>query len=201
VALLRRRPDVRASERQLAAATAGIGVETAQLYPQIALTGSAGFANSIANFATGASFGGFAGPLISWAFPNRKLIHAQIAAAGDAADAASAQFDGTVIEALRQTETALDAYAREIDRDAALEKARDDAAKSTDQANRLFRYGRTDVLSVLSVQSQLAEAEATLASSRAALVDRQVNVFLALGGGWEDAPSAAAPQVSPNSSR
>jgi NodT family efflux transporter outer membrane factor (OMF) lipoprotein len=192
-ALLRRRPDIRASERQLAAATAGIGVETARLYPQVALTGSAGFANSLANFATSASFGGFAGPLISWAFPNRKLIHAQIAAAGDAADAASAQFDGTVIDALRQTETALSAYAREIDRDAALEKARDDAARSTDQANRLFRFGRTDVLSVLTVQSQLAEAEATLASSRATLVDRQINVFLALGGGWEDTAPAKAP--------
>ncbi|WP_157217077.1 efflux transporter outer membrane subunit [Flavisphingomonas formosensis] len=184
-ALLRRRPDIRASERRLAAATAGIGVETAKLYPQVTLSGSAGFANSIANFATGASFGAFAGPLISWAFPNRKLLHAQIAAAGDVADASLAQFDGTVIEALRQTETALSAYAREIDRDEALEKARDDAAHSTDQANRLFRYGRTDVLSVLTVEAQLAEAEATLASSRAALVDRQINVFLALGGGWE----------------
>ncbi|WBO22982.1 efflux transporter outer membrane subunit [Sphingomonas abietis] len=196
-ALLRRRPDIRASERQLAAATAGIGVEMAKLYPQVSLTGTAGLANSFSSFFTGASFGGLTGPVISWAFPNRKLLHAQIAAAGDAADAASAQFDGTVIEALRQTETALSAYAREIDRDAALEKARDDAQHGTDQANRLFHYGRTDVLSVLNVQAQLAEAEATLASSRATLVDRQINLFLALGGGWEGQAATAKPEALP----
>lgn len=185
-ALIRRRPDIRASERQLAAATAGIGVQMSKLYPQVSLAGSAGFANSISNFFTGPSFGGFAGPLISWAFPNRKLIHAQIAEAGATADAASAKFDGTVIEALRQTETALDAYAREIQHDDALDQARNDAEKSTDQANTLFRYGRTDVLNVLTAQANLAEAEAALAQSRATLIDRQVNVFLALGGGWEE---------------
>jgi outer membrane protein TolC len=184
-ALIRRRPDIRASERQLAAATAGIGVEMAKLYPQVTLTGSMGFANAIAGFTDPASFGGFAGPMISWLFPNRKLQHAQIAAAGAGAEAASAQFDATLIEALRQTETALTDYAREIDRDRALEKARDDAVHATDQADRLFHYGRTDVLSVLTAQGQLAEAEATLAASHATLIDRQINVFLALGGGWE----------------
>lgn len=184
-ALIRRRPDIRAAERQLAAATAGIGIETSKLYPEVNLTGSMGFAETFENLFTGNAFGAFAGPLISWAFPNRKLIHARIAAAGATAEAASALFDGTVLEALRQTETSLNAYAREIDRDEALEKARDDAAKSVDQANRLFRFGRTDVLSVLTAQAQLAEAEATLASSRAEVIDRQVNVFLALGGGWQ----------------
>jgi NodT family efflux transporter outer membrane factor (OMF) lipoprotein len=184
-ALIRRRPDIRASERQLAAATAGIGVEMAQLYPQVTLTGSMGFANAISAFTNPASFGGLAGPMVSWIFPNRKLQHARIAAAGAGAEAASARFDATVIEALRQTETALTDYGQEIARDRALEKARDDAAHATDQAGRLFRFGRTDVLNLLTAQSQLAEAEATLASSHATLVDRQVNVFLALGGGWD----------------
>jgi NodT family efflux transporter outer membrane factor (OMF) lipoprotein len=184
-ALIKRRPDIRASERQLAAATAGIGVEMAKLYPQVTLTGTMGFANAIAAFTDPASFGGLAGPMVSWAFPNRKLQRAQIAAAGDGAEAASAHFDATVIEALRQSETALTDYAREIDRDHALEKARDDAAHATDQAGRLFHFGRTDVLNLLTAQSQLAEAEATLAASHAALIDRQINVFLALGGGWE----------------
>ncbi|WP_404710928.1 TolC family protein [Sphingomonas sp. MMS24-J13] len=184
-ALIQRRPDIRAAERRLAAATAGIGIETAKLYPQVTLTGSMGFANAIAAFTDPASFGGLAGPMVSWIFPNRKLEKARIAAAGDTAEAASAQFDAALIEALRQTETALTDYAREIDRDRALEKARDDAAHATDQANRLFRFGRTDVLSVLTAEAQLAEAEATLASSHGALIDRQINVFLALGGGWE----------------
>lgn len=184
-ALIRRRPDIRVSERQLAAATAGIGVEMSRLYPQIALTGSAGLANSISGFFTGPSFGGLAGPMITWAFPNRKLIHARIAGAGASADAASAHFDGTVIEALRQTETALDDYAHGIEHEAALAKTRDDAAKSSDQAGRLFHYGRTDILNVLTAQANLAQAEAALAQARATLIDRQVNVFMALGGGWE----------------
>lgn len=184
-ALIRRRPDIRVAERQLAAATAGIGVEMSKLYPAVSLNGSTGLANSIAGFFTGPSFGALAGPMITWAFPNRKLIHARIAEAGASADAASAHFDGTVIEALRQTETALNDYARDIDHEAALEKTRGDAEKSTEQAGRLFRYGRTDILNVLTAQANLAEAEAALAQSRATLIDRQVNVFLALGGGWE----------------
>jgi outer membrane protein TolC len=194
-ALIKRRPDIRAAERRLAAATAGIGVETAQLYPQVALRGSAGLANAIGSLFTGASFGAYGGPLISWAFPNRKAIHARIAAAGAAADAASAQFDGAVIEALRQTETALSSYAREIDHDRALEAGRNDADKATAQANRLFRYGRTGFLEVLTAQANLAEAEATLAQSKATLIDREIAVFMALGGGWE-APGDAAEEKS-----
>jgi hypothetical protein len=110
---------------------------------------------------------------------------AEFAQAGAAAEMASAQFDGTVIEALRQTDTALSAYAREIDRDRDLDRARDDAAKATDQANRLFRFGRAGFIDVLTAQSSLASAEAALAASQAMLIDRQIDTFLALGGGWE----------------
>ncbi len=192
-ALIKRRPDIRAAERRLAAATAGIGVETAALYPQVALSGSAGFGNSLAHLFASSSFGAYAGPLISWAFPNRKAIRARIAGASDAADAANAQFDGSVIEALRQTETALSAYAREIDHDRALEATRTDAEKATGQANKLFRYGRTGILEVLTAQANLADAQATLAQSKATLIDRQINVFLALGGGWQSASGDEKP--------
>src|SRR5579863_816748 len=65
-ALIARRPEIRAAERLLAAATAGIGIQTAQLYPQVALSGSAGLANAISGFFSGASFGALAGPLVSW---------------------------------------------------------------------------------------------------------------------------------------
>lgn len=185
-ALIRRRADVRAAERSLAAATATIGIETARLYPQVSLGGSAGFGGPISAIGTGSQFSLSAGPLLTWTFPNRAVAHARIAEAGAAAEAASAQFDGTVIAALQQTETALSAYAREIDRDRALERSRDDAVKATSQADRLFRFGRTDFINLLTAQSNLAAAEATLAASQAAVVDRQIDVFLALGGGWGD---------------
>lgn len=184
-ALIRRRPDIRQAERALAAATATIGVETAALYPQVSLGGSAGLAGPFSTLGTGSTFGGSLGPLISWSFPNRKAVRARIDEAGAAADAAAAQFDGQVLTALRQAETALEADAREIDRDRRLEAARDDAARAADQANRLFRFGRTGLLELLTAQASLATAETTLAQSRATLADRQVDVFLTLGGGWD----------------
>jgi NodT family efflux transporter outer membrane factor (OMF) lipoprotein len=184
-ALLRRRPDIRAAERRLAAATATIGVETAKLYPQVSLGGSLGVAGPFSQIASTNTFGAGIGPLLSWNWPNRGLTRARIGAADATADAAAAHFDGAVIESLRQTETALSAYAREIDRDHALDAARTDADKATAQANTLFKYGRTGFLDVLTAQSNLATVEATLAQSRAALIDRQIAVFLALGGGWE----------------
>ena len=184
-ALIRRRADVRAAERSLAAATATVGVETARLYPQVSLGGSAGFGGPLSAIGTGSQFSLSAGPLLTWTFPNRAVAHARIGEAGAAAETASAQFDGTVIGALQQTETALSAYAREIDRDRDLTRARDDSAKATDQANRLFRFGRTSFVDVLTAQSNLADAEAALAASEAELIDRQIDVFLALGGGWE----------------
>jgi len=184
-ALIRRRADIREAERSLAAATATIGVETAQLYPQVSLGGSAGFGGPISAIGTGSQLSLSLGPLVTWTFPNRAIAHARIAQAGAAAEAASAQFDGTVITALRQTETALSAYAHEIDRNRALLRARDDAARATDQAGRLFHFGRTSFIDLLTAQASLASAQTALAASNATLVDRQVDVFLALGGGWE----------------
>ena len=125
------------------------------------------------------------GPLISWSFPNRPVIRAQIAQAGASADQALAQFDSTTLEALRQTETALSAYAREGDRNAALRRAQSSAARAADQAGTLYRFGRTDFLSLLTAQAALTTAQANLAASDALLVDRQVDVFKALGGGWQ----------------
>ena len=185
-ALLRRRPDVRQAERSLAAATAAIGVETAQLYPQVSLGGSVGLAGPFSSLTSGETFGGSIGPLVSWNWPNRRSVRARIGEAGAGADAAAARFDGAVIEALRQTETALSAYAREIDRDRALEQSRADAERAVAQANRLFRFGRTGFLDVLTAEAALATAQTTIAQSRATLIDRQVDIFLALGGGWED---------------
>ena len=184
-ALIRRRPDVRAAERSLAAATARIGIATANLYPQVSLGGSAGFTGPLSSFGSGNAFRVGLGPLISWSFPNRPVVRAQIAEAGAGADAAFATFDSTTLEALRQTETALSAYAREGDRHASLARAESSAATAADQAGRLYRFGRTDFLSLLTAQAALTTAEANLAASDALLVDRQVDLFKALGGGWQ----------------
>lgn len=185
--LLRRRPDLRQAERSLAAATARIAVATADLYPQVSLGGSVGLGGPVSAFGSGDAFHFSLGPLISWSFPNRPIVRARIAQSQAGADAALAQFDAAVLEVLRQTETALAVYAREVDRNRALGRARDSAATAADQAGRLYRFGRTDFLALLTAQAALADAEASLAASNGLLVDRQVEIFRALGGGWQDA--------------
>ena len=187
-ALLRRRPDIRQAERQLAASTATIGVVTADLYPRITLglsVGSEGLGN---DFLGKDTFSYSVGPLISWTVPNTGVVRARIAQANASTEAALARFDGTVLTALRETETALDAYARELDRHAALQSARDDSATVADQARRLYQSGRTGYLDALDAERGLASSEATLAASAAELADDQVSLFLALGGGWEATP-------------
>ncbi len=184
-ALLRRRPDIRQAERQLAAATATIGVATADLYPRVSLglsLGSEGLGN---DFLGKDTFSYSVGPLISWTIPNTGVVRARIAQANASADGALAKFDGTVLTALRETETALSAYARELDRHAALQAARDESATVADQARRLYQSGRTGYLEALDAERGLASSEAQLAASDAELADDQVSLFLALGGGWE----------------
>ena len=192
-ALLRRRPDVRQAERQLAAATARIGVATADLYPHIRLGLSVQSAGPATDFLGSDSVGWSLGPLISWTLPNTGAVQARIAQAEAGTQAALAHFDGTVLTALRETETALNAYARELDRRAALRAARAQEATVAEQAQRLYQSGRTGYLPALDAQRALAGAEAELAASEAALADDQALLFLALGGGWQ--AEAAAPQA------
>ena len=186
-ALLKRRPDIRQAERQLAASTARIGVATADLYPNVRLglsVGSEGLGN---DFLGKDTFSWSVGPLISWTVPDTGVVRARIAQADASADAALARFDGTVLTALRETQTALEVYARELDRHAALQAARDESATVAEQARRLYRSGRTGYLDALDAERGLASSEATLAASDADLADDQVSLFLALGGGWEPA--------------
>jgi outer membrane protein TolC len=91
-----------------------------------------------------------------------------------------------VLNALRETESALTLYARELDRHAALVAARDQSALAARQSARLYQFGRTDFLSQLDADRTLATAESALAVSSAQLAADQVQLFLALGGGWEN---------------
>ncbi|KIF80079.1 hypothetical protein TSA66_03445 [Noviherbaspirillum autotrophicum] len=100
-------------------------------------------------------------------------------------DAALARFDAAVLNALRETETTLTVYARDLDRHADLTRARDQSALASRQARELCRYGRADFLTALDAERTLATAESALAASDAQLTSDQIAVFLALGGGWE----------------
>jgi NodT family efflux transporter outer membrane factor (OMF) lipoprotein len=182
-ALLKRRPDIRQAERGLAAATARIGVATAALYPDISFGLSAGSIGLLdALTLPSAQFWGL-GPTISWTVPDR-ASHARIEAAGATANAALAHFDGVVLNALRETESSLTTYARDLERNASLRAARDRFAEAAVQTETLYLAGRSPYLNNLSASHDLAQAELALAMSDDQLTADQVALFLALGGGW-----------------
>ncbi|HEY8520127.1 MAG TPA: TolC family protein [Gammaproteobacteria bacterium] len=184
-ALLARRPDVRQAERALAAATARVGVAVADLYPRVTIGASGGaVALDPGDLDDRGASRWSVGPLLSWTFPNRAAVRARIAAAEADVEAALAAFDGAWLDALRETETALSQYARELDRLGALENARRHSADAARLADARFQAGQVSFLDVLQAQLTLAEAEAALAQSRARVAELQVALFLALGGGW-----------------
>lgn len=182
--LLKRRPDVRAAERQLAADTARIGVVTADLYPQISLGGSLGITGPLKDLGTAQAVRMNLGPMLSWSFPNHRIARSNIAQINAVVDASLANFDKSILTALRDVETSLAEYKGEMDRFHALKSSRNSAALAEEQASKLYRYGRTDFLQLLTAQNSLAKAEAAMAASEAGLTVRQIGVFLALGGGW-----------------
>lgn len=184
--LLARRPDVKAAERRLAGDTARIGVATADLYPKITLGGSVG------TTAVGATdvFGGgplrwLLGPMISWAFPNQEAIRARIGGARADAKVDLATFDGTVLTALQETETALSAYRNALLRKDRLASARDAARRAADVSMARQSRGQIDALDVLDAQRTLASADADYAAATRAVAFAQVDLFRALGGSWQ----------------
>ncbi|MET0375528.1 MAG: efflux transporter outer membrane subunit [Rhizorhabdus sp.] len=184
--LLARRPDVREAERPHAAETARIGVATADLYPRISLGGSIGSTGaSIGDMFGGGPLRWLLGPLLSWNFPNQEAGRAKIAQAKASTQAALAGFDGTVLRALQETETALSTYAHELDRREALREAASQAQTAANISRAQLREGRVDFLIVLDAERTSAAADADLAESDARVANAQVDLFRALGGGWQ----------------
>lgn len=183
--LIRRRPDIREAERHLAAATARIGVATADLYPTVSLGASVGTTSrSLDQLVDPSAFRFGLGPLISWTFPNRKVARARIAEADAAARGALASFDGSVLVALREAEIALGTYARDLRENALLVAARDETRKAAVLQTRLALGGLATGLERLDAERSLASAEAALAASDARMAADRAHIFLALGGGW-----------------
>jgi multidrug efflux system outer membrane protein len=191
VTLLKRRPDVRQADRRMAAATARIGVATADLYPKVTLKGLFGGVSSQLNeLATNKGLAWGLGPSISWTFPNEAGPRARVRQAKASAAAALAGFDSVVLQALKETEQALVNYGAELDRRQALSDAQDRAHKAFDMAHEQFIAGALSNLDLLSSEQSLIATDAAVATSDAALVQDQIAVFKALGGGWRAAETA-----------
>ena len=185
-ALIKRRPDVREAERRLAAATAEIGVATADLYPTIRLVGLYGGAAvelSQLNTNIGRTWG--VGPSISWTFPNMAAPRARVRQAKAEQAAALASFDAVVLTALKETEQALALYSSALDNRQSLDDARDKIHEAFGIAHDQFLAGSISNLDLLTTEQSLVAVDAAVASSDAALVQDQIAVFKALGGGWQ----------------
>jgi NodT family efflux transporter outer membrane factor (OMF) lipoprotein len=188
-ALLRRRPDVRQADRRVAAATARIGVATADLYPRVTLSAFyGGVASDISAVPTNTGLAWGVGPKISWSFPNQAAPRARIRQAKAGAAAALAGFDSTVLTALKETETALSTYGAELERRTALAEAQAKARRAFDMAHGQYIAGALSNLDLLTAEQSLVSTEAAVAASDAALVQDQIGLFKALGGGWQAPP-------------
>jgi NodT family efflux transporter outer membrane factor (OMF) lipoprotein len=191
--LLRRRPDLRRAERRLAAATARIGVATADYYPRFRLVGNLGWTTtSLGDLDPSDSLAAGIGPSVSWAILNLRRVEFQIEAADARAQEALASYKGTLLRAVEEVENALVSLEREAERAEALERAAASNRRALELARLLYREGRSSFLDVLDSERALLDAENMLASSRARVSTSAVALYKALGGGWDRMPAAAS---------
>src|SRR5882672_6651322 len=182
--LLRRRPDIRAAERSLAAATASIGVTTADLFPRVTFVGTVGLqADTFGGLGkSGAGAWNF-GPRITWAALDLGRVQSRIKAADARTEASLASYEQTVLTALEETEDALVDFGQEQTRQRFLEVSAQASQQATDLAHQRYEAGAADFLSVLDAERTLLEAQDRLAASQTRTVTALVAVYKALGGG------------------
>jgi len=195
--LLRRRPDVRHAERQIAAATARIGVATADLFPKFTLTGSMGFqSNALKSMLNSNNFIWSFGPSISWNLFSGGRVLANIQVQNEQEQEALIQYRQAVLQALQEVNDALVAYEEEQSRRDTLRKAVASNQRAVDMAKQLNDAGVVDFLNVLSAQLSLYVSQDQLAQSEQAVSVNLVALYKALGGGWEDFEPLATANVS-----
>jgi len=184
--LLRRRPDLRRAERQLAAASARVGVATADLYPKFSLLGTFGFdATKFTHVADWSSRYYSIGPGVSWPIFDAGRIRANIHVQDESQAQALSAYEQTLLIALQDVEDALAAYSREQLRRQALAEAVAANRQAVDLATQQYQQGVVDFLTVLEAQRALYGAEDALAQSDEQIAADLVALYKALGGGWE----------------
>lgn len=187
--LLRRRPDIRVAERQLAASTALVGVAIGDYFPKVTFNGNFTYAAaSPGNLGTAPSRSYVIGPGISWAAFDLGRVQAQVAQAHARNDIALASYEKTVLNALEETENALVTHARDRDSLTHVEAAAEASATAARLARTRYEGGYVDFLEVLDAERTQLVAEDRLAQSRTETATSLIAVYKALGGGWEQAP-------------
>ncbi|WP_028081922.1 efflux transporter outer membrane subunit [Solimonas soli] len=190
--LLRRRPDVASAERQLAAATAGIGIATADYFPRVSFTGEAGF--SVAHLSSVGDGGSDAysfGPSISWAAFDLGRVRARVAQRRAGADAALARYEQSVLQALEETSNTLVAYGENRRKLDLLDAGAQASTRAVQLARVRFEAGAADFIDVLDAERSQLEAEDALAQARTRTATSLVALYKSLGGGWNATPATA----------
>jgi outer membrane protein, multidrug efflux system len=183
--LLRRRPDIAAAERRLAAATARAGVATAELFPRFTLGGLIGSqaASTSALFERDSETRLIALG-IDWTFLDVGRVRARIVAADKDADANLAEYQQTVLLALEETENAMVRYARVQHEQAHLERAGQASMEAAEFARVRFEGGIADFLHVLDAERAQLETEDRLVQSRTRAAGALIALYRSLAGGW-----------------
>jgi multidrug efflux system outer membrane protein len=192
-ALLRRRPDIRIAERQLAASSADIGVSTADLFPHVSITGLLGLnAGTIGALGQAQAFVYNLGASATWTLFDFGQRRARVTQAEARNDAALARYQKAVLIALEETEAALVTFNR-------TERQADslfDAARDSEQAAKIarirFENGATDFLTVLDAERQVLADQNGLAQAQTAAGTSLIAIYKALGAGWPTATTVAA---------
>jgi len=183
--LVRRRPDLRASERSLAGQTARIGVATGDLFPRFLLGGSVGWnASKFASLYDASSVAYSVGPSVTWNVFDYGRIRANIRAQSARAEGLLAQYERNVIGAFQEVEDALVSYSRERARQGALTNAVVAGRRAVELSSELYKQGLTDFNAVLDAQRQLFLLEDSQAESQGETARQYVAIYKALGGGW-----------------
>jgi NodT family efflux transporter outer membrane factor (OMF) lipoprotein len=184
--LLRRRPDIRGAEREIAAASARIGVATADLFPKFYITGNAGLESiSMSDFFFSTSRMWSVGPTMTWPIFEAGRIRANIEVRNAQDEQALLTYRKTVLNALAEVEDALVAYAKERTRHQALQASAADFKRSQMLALDSYEEGYATYLDVLDAQRSLYQAQDSVAQSDQQLIDDLIALYKALGGGWQ----------------
>jgi NodT family efflux transporter outer membrane factor (OMF) lipoprotein len=181
--LLRRRPDIREAERNLAGATARIGVATANLFPHVSLIAAGGLQSPARVASSG--FIGAVGPSVSWSILDFGTLDAMVGIADLRARGFLLNYKQTIIRAVEQVDTAIAHYAAQQDRLGNLDDALAASLGAVTLASERYERGLTDFLNVLDAQRAEFELEREYVIAQEAAAHHLVNLFKALGGGWE----------------
>ena len=192
--LLRRRPDVQEAERSLAASTARIGVATANLFPELALSGAVGFQKQ--SQGTLPSIGKHiwsAGPAAAWPLLDFGALDAQVEIADLQTRALLVTYKQTIQGAVREVDSSFDLYGAEQQSLDKLETALLASQRAVTLANERYERGLTDYLNVVEAERAEYDIEEQYTAAQVALAEDFIALYRSLGGGWESYQSL--PQV------